>query len=60
MTIEKRTVPMIAVEEGRFGLGTELSPAYFMDAVSYCRAAEEKRSMPTLFDLITEDKKEAV
>jgi hypothetical protein len=46
------TIPMIAVQEGRYGRGTELNPSYFLDSVSYCRAAEQKMSTPTLFDLI--------
>lgn len=46
------TVPYRAILKGRRGIGHELNPAYFLDGVSYCRAAEEKMSMPTLFDLI--------
>ncbi|RYX83945.1 hypothetical protein EON83_12465 [bacterium] len=30
---------------------TEINPAYFLDSVSYLKAAEEQVSMPTLFDL---------
>lgn len=44
------SVPYRAVLLGRRGLGIELSRGYFLDAVGYCRAAEEKISMPTLFD----------
>jgi hypothetical protein len=29
----------------------ELNPAYFHDAVAYAKAAEEKSSAPTLFDV---------
>jgi len=52
------TVPSRAVMQGRFGLGIELAPGYFADAVSYCRAAEEKRAAPTLFDLTELDSSE--
>jgi DNA modification methylase len=45
------TVPYRAVLAGRQGLGTELNPGYFADACAYLKAAEEKMSMPTLFDL---------
>ena len=34
----------------RYGVGFELSPAYFIDGCSYLRIAEEKVSAPTLFD----------
>lgn len=46
------SVPMVAVEMRRVGWGVELSPRYWVDAVGYCKAAESKVSMPTLFDLI--------
>ncbi len=46
------TVPLRAVMLGRKGRGTELNPGYFRDAVAYLRAAEQKRAMPSLFDLI--------
>lgn len=46
------TVPTIAVEEGRFGIGFELSHNYFLDGAVYCKAAEQKRKLPTLFDII--------
>lgn len=45
------TVPYRAVLAGRQGLGTELNPGYFADSCCYLKAAEEKMSMPTLFDL---------
>lgn len=45
------TAAMMAVERGRKGVSIELSPAYWLDSVAYCRAAEEKRATPTLFDL---------
>lgn len=49
------TVPWTAVRLGRAGLGWELNPAYWSDAVSYCRAAERELNVPTLFDLIEQE-----
>ena len=46
------TVPERAVKLGRRGYGIELSVDYFRDGVSYLKAAEEKVSMPTLFDFM--------
>jgi DNA modification methylase len=48
------TVPSIAVEEGRYGIGFELNHNYFLDGATYCKAAEQKRKLPTLFDAIKE------
>lgn len=48
------TVPLIAIQEGRKGIGIELNPTYFLDAVNYLKAEEEKQKIPTLFDLIEE------
>lgn len=48
------TVPYRAVLKGRKGYGIELSPAYFLDSIGYCKSAELKGSVPTLFDLIQE------
>lgn len=45
------TVPYRAVLLGRYGLGIELSHAYYQDAIYYCQAAEQDRTTPTLFDL---------
>ena len=47
------TVPMRAVLKGRYGMGTELSHRYFLDAAGYCKMAEMEVSMPTLFDLMS-------
>lgn len=44
------TVPYRAIMKKRFGLGCELSPAYFIDGAAYCKAAEQEVSMPSLFD----------
>jgi hypothetical protein len=46
------TVPYCAVLKGRRGLGIELSPTYYRDAVFYAEEAERKASAPTLFDLL--------
>lgn len=44
------TVPMRAVSKGRFGLGIELSPAYWKDSIGYLKMAASERSIPSLFD----------
>jgi DNA modification methylase len=46
------TVPYRAVLKGRYGLGVELSPQYFLDGCGYCKAAEQQKQMPTIQDLI--------
>jgi hypothetical protein len=46
------TVAQQAVLMGRRGYSIELSDRYHRDAVAYCRAAEQKISMPTLFDML--------
>lgn len=48
------TVPYRAIKWGRIGVGCELSPSYFIDGVSYCKAAEQEINMPSLFDTIPE------
>lgn len=45
------TVPYCAIQQGRKAIGVELNHSYFLDGQLYCRAAEEKRRTPTLFDL---------
>jgi hypothetical protein len=44
------TVPKLAVELERYGIGFELNPVSFLDGVHYCKAAEMKANTPTLFD----------
>jgi hypothetical protein len=44
-------VPYRAILKHRFGVGFELSPAYFVDGANYCRAAAEEIAMPSLFDI---------
>lgn len=46
------TVPKVAVDMGRFGIGIELNTDYFRDGVGYLKEADAKVSMPTLFDFI--------
>jgi DNA modification methylase len=45
------SVPYRAVLMGREGRGVELNSRYFLDSLHYLKAAEQKVSMPTLFDL---------
>lgn len=51
------TVPAEAVGLGRYGIGFELSPSYFIDGAGYCKTAERKVKLPTLFDVIEEESK---
>lgn len=53
------TVPYCAIKLKRRGIGFELNPAYFLDGVAYCAAAEREMSIPTLFDLMIERQDEA-
>lgn len=46
------TVPAEAVKLGRIGRGCELNPWYFADGVHYCRAAERKTRVPSLFSTL--------
>ena len=45
------TVGTVAIELGRRAYLVELSRIYYQSLVRYCRDAEEKVQMPTLFDL---------
>lgn len=49
------TVPYRALLKGRRGAMTELNATYFLDAVHYCRSAEENVTTPQLFDLAAFD-----
>jgi hypothetical protein len=49
------TVPLVAIQNGRRGLGIELNPDYFRDGVAYLRAQEHKEAAPTLFDVLTNE-----
>lgn len=46
------TVPLVAIQKDRKGLGIELNPIYWSDGTNYLKAEELKQSIPTLFDLI--------
>jgi DNA modification methylase len=46
------TVPYRAILNGRYGIGIELNHTYFLDGAQYCKAADEKINMPSLFDFI--------
>ena len=46
------TVPYRAILKGRYGVGFELNPQYFLDGAIYCESAKQKVSTPTLFDFI--------
>ena len=54
------TVPYRAIMQGRYGIGYELNPTYFLDGASYCKAAEMKRDVPTLFDMVKNDEPELI
>lgn len=47
------TVPYCALKMNRKGYGIELNPDYFDDGVFYLKAIEYKKSVQTLFDLLT-------
>lgn len=44
------SVPYMAVKMNRFGIGTELSEAYYKDGVDYLKKLEVEKSAPTLFE----------
>lgn len=46
------TVPYRAILLDRIGWACELNASYFMDGVNYCKAAEQKITAPTLFDIL--------
>ena len=48
------SVPYQAVLMDRHGWGCELSYDYFQPGVGYCRQAEQKQAIPTLFETQTE------
>ena len=54
------TVAQQAVLMGRRGYSIELNDRSHRDALAYCRAAEAKISMPTLFDMLEEPEAAAV
>lgn len=46
------TVPYRALLMDRRGRAAELNPGYFLDGVKYLQAAERKKAMPSLFDVL--------
>lgn len=50
------TVPYMAVKMGRDGVANELNPDYFRDGVGYLREADAERDVPTLLDLLDEQR----
>lgn len=46
------TVPFRCIELKRLGIATELNEQYYLDGVRYCKEAEYKNSVPTLFDTV--------
>jgi len=52
------TVVFRAVSLRRRGYGVELNPGYWADGVSYCKAAEQKMGMPSLFDDLPDEIKD--
>jgi hypothetical protein len=54
------TVPYCAVKLRRRGLGVELSPTYWRDAVHYVTEAARQADAPTLFDLVEAEQEPAV
>ncbi len=52
------TVPARAVRLGRRGRGCELNPGYWQDSTYHACAEEQKRTMPTFFDLLKAEEEE--
>lgn len=50
------TVPFRAILKGRRGAGCELNGSYFKDGLHYLRQAEAKASVPSLFDLLGDER----
>ena len=53
------TVPLRAIKKGRKGWGTELNPGYFADGVRILRAAERELAIPSLFDFLEAEQRDA-
>ena len=48
------TVPVRALHLGRRGIGTELNPGYFRDALRYLEREAARAATPTLFGALDE------
>lgn len=46
------TVPYVAVNMNRYGIGIELNSDYFRDGVGYLKSADLQKDAPTLFDFM--------
>lgn len=53
------TVPYRALKLGRRGRAVELNPGYFLDGIKYLEAMEREIAIPSLFDMLTADSREA-
>jgi DNA methylase len=53
------SVPYRSIQMKRKAIGIELSHGYFLDGVMYCKNAEAKVNMPSLFDLLEEEEQPA-
>lgn len=49
------SVPVKAVEMGRYGMGCELFGGYFKDGLGYLEIADEELTTPTLFDIMEDE-----
>jgi len=54
------TVPVVAIQMGRYGHGIELSGDYFRAGVGYCQDMERKVTTPTLFDWVEQNEPEVL
>ena len=52
------TVAHCALRLGRRAIGCELSEPYFLDSIGYCKMAEARAMVPTLFELLAEEEEE--
>ncbi len=48
------TVPFRCIHLNRVGIGIELNEMYWRDGIKYCQEAEYMKSVPTLFDTVSE------
>lgn len=49
------TVPYVAVQMGRRGIGIELNPGYWQMGTNHCRGVEAQALAPTLFDALGDE-----
>ena len=53
------TVPYRALKLGRRGRASELNPGYFLDGIKYLEAMEREIAIPSLFDAMAGEEREA-